>query len=217
MIDNNSVIILGESIIDPSAQICSGVIIGKPYRKFLDGTQEEIDRTIIDKNTYVGYYSVIGTGSRISTNVIIDDHCIIESRVIVGQKSLITYRSQLCNDVIIGEECIVGGFIGERTQVGSGCRIFGSIVHLHHNPLLGWDDDDATEGSSIIKDRAFIGFGAKVVGNVTIGCRAYICAGAIVTMDVPEAHIASGTNQIVHFSEWKGELKDSPFFINNGG
>jgi acetyltransferase-like isoleucine patch superfamily enzyme len=145
--------------------------------------------------------------------VIIDDHCVIESRVMIGKRSLVTYRTQICNDAQIGERCVIGGFIGERTRVGNVCRVFGQIVHLQHNPSLGWDDDQAMEKSAVIEDEAFIGFNAFVIGGLTVGRKAYVCAGAIVTTDVPDLHIASGINCIVPFSEWRGRLSKSPFFI----
>jgi acetyltransferase-like isoleucine patch superfamily enzyme len=208
-------IALGNCIIHSKTQICSGAVIGKPYRKFLDGTQEKSLITKISKDVYIGYYAIIGTGSRIAMGTIVDDHCIIESRVRVGQKSLITYRAQICNDVKIGDKCIIGGFIGERTIIGNNCRIFGNIVHLHHNPSLGWDDDEATEGAPVIKNHACIGFGAIVTGNITIGRKSYICAGAIVTRNVPDLHVVSGKNKIVHYSKWKGRLRKSPFFKDN--
>jgi len=212
MTDQKESLILGECIIHPSSKIHKGVIIGKVFRKFLDGTQEEYERTIIEEETYIGYYSVIGTGSKIAMGAIIDDHCIIESRVIVGKKSLITHRAQICNDVTIGEECVIGGFIGERTRIGNNCRIFGKIVHLQHNPKLGWDDDEAIEGAPNISDGVFIGFNAIVAGNVAIGRKAYICAGSIVTRDIPELHVVSGNNTITHFTKWKGRLRHSSFF-----
>ena len=99
--------------------------------------------------------------------------------------------------------------------MGNNCRIFGKVIHVHHNPLLGWDDDEATEESPIIKNNAFIGFGAIIAGKVTIGHKAYVCSNATITKDVPEYHIAWGTNRMIHFSKWpEGGLDTSPFFVD---
>jgi acetyltransferase-like isoleucine patch superfamily enzyme len=125
----------------------------------------------------------------------------------------VIYRAQICNDVRVGDECVIGGFVGERSVIGRKCRIFGKLVHLQHEPHKGWDDDDVAEPSPRVEDGAFIGFNAIVAGGITIGERAYVCAGAIVTKDVPDRHVASGKNRIAHFSRWKGPLKDSEFFI----
>ncbi len=205
---------IGKCIISPSAKIRHGAVIGKPFRKLLDGTQEKISQpTIIDGNTYIGYYALIGGGSKIGTGTIIDDHCVIESFVEIGNGSLLIYRAQICNESQIGDRCVIGGFIAERTIVGNNCRIFGKLIHLQRNPLLGWDDQDATEDSPIVQDNAFIGFDAVVVGGVTIGFNSYVCANATITRDVPDYYIASGTNKIEHFSKWPGErLRSSTFF-----
>jgi acetyltransferase-like isoleucine patch superfamily enzyme len=204
---------IGDIDIHPKAIICDGAIIGKPFRKLLDGSQEGLEKTIIGKDSYIGYYATVGAGSLIEPGTIIDDHCIVESRVKIGKCSLVSYRSQICNDVQIGDHCVIGGFIAERTIIGNKCRIFGNIIHLQHNPLLGWDDDEAIEESPIVKDNAFIGFNAVVAGKVTIGFKAFVCANATITNDVPDLHIASGINKVVHFSKWPGRLRFSPFFL----
>ena|ERR1700720_3775119 len=203
---------LGDCQIDPSARLRAGVVIGKPFRKLLDGSEEVPTITILAENVDVGYYSIVGTGCRIGPETIIDDHCIVESRVEIGRRNLLIYRSHLCNDVRIGNDCIIGGFVGERTVIGNSCRIFGQIVHLQTNPLIGWDNDSAEEEAPVVKDYAFIGFGAIVAGSVTIGRKSYVCAGARVTKNVPDYHIAAGSNEIRHFMDWKGRLSSSPFF-----
>ncbi|MBI4683913.1 MAG: hypothetical protein HY755_01815 [Nitrospirae bacterium] len=208
-------ITIGNCIIHSTAQICSGAVIGKPYRKFQDGTQEKMLKTKISKDVYIGYYTIIGTGSNISKGSIIDDNCIIESRVSIGEETLIIYKAQICNDVKIGKNCVIGGMIGERTAIGYGCRIFGKIVHCQLDPSLPWDNDESMEHSAIIKDNAFIGFNSIIIGDITIGRKAYVCAGTIVTKSVPDKHVAFGINQMVHYSKWKGSLRKSPFFEDN--
>lgn len=41
-------------------------------------------------------------------------------------------------------------------------------------------------GAPIIKDNVFIGAGAKVIGNITIGNNVKIGAGCIVVTDIPD-------------------------------
>lgn len=205
-------LVLGGSEIDQSSQIMKGAVIGKPFRKLLEGEWKHNEQTIIAENTYIGYYSVIGGGSKIRAGTIIDDHCIIESEVGIGEKTLVIYKAQICNEAQIGNNCIIGGFIGERTLVGNNCRIFGQLIHNQYNPLLGWDSDEATENSAVIEDGVFIGFNAMVIGEVKIKKRAYICAGAIVTKDVPALSIVTGVNKIQCNSQWSGRLSASNFF-----
>ena len=196
-----------------TAEICDGALIGKPFRRLLDGTQEPLaKKTVVGRQAYIGHNAIVGNGSTISDRAIVDDFCIIESRVVVGRKSLVIYRAQICNEALIGDECVIGGFVGERTQVGNRCRIFGQVVHLQHEPHKGWDDEEVSEPAATIRDDAFIGFGALVAGGISIGRNAYVCSRAIVTKDVPTKNIAYGVNQFVPFFKWKGRLRRSEFF-----
>ena len=205
---------IGTCHIDPSAQICSGAVIGKPFRPLLDGSAEDLQNmmTTIEKKVYVGHYSIVGSGTVIKEKVILDDFSIIECEVILGSGTLVIYRAQVCNEACIGEECVIGGFVAERVVVGKRSRVFGRIMHSQYDPGIAWDDPEAEEGSAIIGDDVFIGFNATVVGPIEIESGAYICAGAIVTKPVPPQYVAHGVNKMIHYSKWRGTLQGSPFF-----
>jgi len=206
---------IGRCEIDRTAQVCLGAVVGKPFRRLLDTeateTQAEFT-THIGANSYVGYYSVIGAGSSIADGVIIDDYCAIEGEVAVGHRSLVIYRAQICNEARVGSGCVIGGFVAERVLIGDRVRLFGKIVHSQRDPTRAWDALDSAEESAIVEADAFVGFDALVAGKVVIGSKAYVCAGAIVTRDVPPGHVAYGVNKIVPAAEWKGPLCRSPFF-----
>ena len=205
---------IGPCEIDRSADIKKGAVIGKPFRRLLDGNQEGTKRTILNKQVYIGFYAIVGAGTEIESQTIIDDFSVVESGVKIGERTLLIYRAQVCNDAHIGDDCVIGGLIGERTIIGNGCRIFGKVVHSQHNPLLPWDAEDSEEESATIEDFAFVGFGAVIGGNISIGYKAYVLAGAVVTKDVPPFNIASGVNKFVHFSKWPGKrLSQSKFFL----
>jgi acetyltransferase-like isoleucine patch superfamily enzyme len=206
-------ILIGPNKISSTVKIMNGAVIGKPFRRLLGGYREPKKTTVLKRNAYIGYYSIIGAGSEIGTGSIIDDFTVIESRVTVGNGCLFIYRAQVCNDVRIGDNCVIGGLIGERTAIGNGCRIFGKIVHSQRNPKLQWDDDGSEEPSPKICDFVFVAFGATVSGSITIKDNAYVLPGAVVTSDVPAFNIAYGINKFTHFSKWSGDLRKSPFFL----
>lgn len=210
--NKNDFIKIGDCRISNSATIHAGSVIGKRFRRFLTGEFEDELKTIIDDNVFVGYNCIVGNGSEVGRESILDDKSVLESRVKIGLKNLIIYSSQICNDVVIGNNCVIGGFIGERTKIGNDCRIFGSVVHSQQHPLNDWDDDDSMEDAPEIFDKVFIGFKAIISAPVKIGPKAYVCAGSIVTHDVPEGFIAYGINKQKHFSEWNGVLKNSNLF-----
>jgi acetyltransferase-like isoleucine patch superfamily enzyme len=208
---------LGDCEIYTTARVCQGAIIGKPFRPLLDerGQAEPGGRTVIGANSYVGYFAIVGAGSVLSEGVIIDDYCAIESDVTIGRKSLVIYRSQICNEAQVGSRCVIGGFIAERVVVGDEVRVFGKIIHTQRNPSVPWDAPESEEPSAVLEIGAFVGFNALVVGGVRIGRRAYVCAGAIVTQNVPAEHVAFGVNKVIPASEWTGGLGRSPFFCSS--
>jgi len=82
--------------------------------------------------------------------------------------------------------------IGEGTILGSGALILDNDFH-HPVKNFGWDCDPAHGARPVSIGRGvFIGARAIVLKGVTIGDRAIIGAGAVVTGDVPARHLAVG-------------------------
>lgn len=67
------------------------------------------------------------------------------------------------------------------TRIGEDCSIYGMTRFLASDG-----------GTPVIDDEVFLGDGVRVLGNVRVGRRSRIGAGAVVTRDVPEAVIAAG-------------------------
>ncbi len=189
-------------------------MIGKAFRPLIGVAPDDVDGpTIVGPQAYVGHYSVVGVGSQLSASVVLDDFTVVECEVVIGERTLVIYRAQICNNARIGRDCVIGGFIAERVVVGDRSRVFGKIVHSQYNPGLPWDAPEAEEPSAVLAEDVFVGFDAIVAGPITIEAGAYVCAGAIVTRDVPPGHVVSGVNRLAPYSEWRGRLRDSPFFL----
>lgn len=170
-------------------------------------------RVIIEANCIIGYRQheqsyvppCIGSGCRIGPFCIVQAGTILENEVIlepfvsigagshVEAGALLTYRADVHENARIGARCIVGGFICDRATIGAHSRVFGSLIH-RSNPPLPWDT--AEEPSPVLEENVFVGFGALVIGKVTVHRGAYIAAGAIVTRDVPAGAVVKNVNQI---------------------
>jgi UDP-3-O-[3-hydroxymyristoyl] glucosamine N-acyltransferase len=161
---------------------------------------------------YVGPYSIIGQGVILGNKVIIDSFSNIERGVIIGENTIIVHRATIGGYSRIGKDCVIGGLVGEGTIIGNGCRIFGTVVHKQDDPSQSWDHRAEPEPSVIIRDNSFVGFEAFVAGDIEIGPQSYICAEAVITKSVPPGYIAFGRNEMIHHSEWKGALGQSPVF-----
>lgn len=199
--------------IDPTAQIASTATIGSPFRPLLDGRRVQVDRgTVIAANVWVGQFAVIGEGATIGANSLVEDFVSIQAGTVVGERVVVAGRSWLGFGVTVGDDSVIRGHVGDAVRIGSRCRIAGDLIHRQLDPSLPWDDPASEEPAPIVEDGAFVGWRAIIIGGVNIGAGAYVCAGALVTKDVPAGHIARGRNQITRPSEWSGALGKSPFF-----
>lgn len=80
--------------------------------------------------------------------------------------------------------------VGERVMFGHNV-----MVLTGQHPFNGADyttDAVANANDIIIKDGCWIASGAIILGGVTIGERSLVCAGAVVTNDVPDDTMVAG-------------------------
>ncbi len=75
--------------------------------------------------------------------------------------------------------------LNHRVVIGCNCTIA-------HQVTLGSRARGDKRGCPVIGDRVYIGPGAKVFGNITIGNDAAIGANAVVTADVPAGGVVAG-------------------------
>jgi UDP-3-O-[3-hydroxymyristoyl] glucosamine N-acyltransferase len=202
-----------EATIDATAQIAPTAVIGSPFRPLLDGRRVRVDRnTTIAAGVWVGQFAVIGQGVTIGVGSLVEDYVSIQARSEIGERVVVAARAWIGMDVTVGDDSVIKGHIGDSARIGKHCRIAGDLIHRQLDASLGWDDQGSEEFAPIVEDGAFVGWRAVIVGGVNIGAGAYVCAGALVTRDVPARHIACGRNQIIDPSEWPGALGKSPFF-----
>ncbi len=151
--------------------------------------------TKIAKDTTVGANVVFGTGVEIASNVTILpfshlEECKIKAGASIGPFARIRPQSE------IGENAKIGNFVEiKKTTLGRGAK-------ASHLTYLG--DTEVGEGSNIgagtitcnydgflkyktkIGKRAFIGSNSSLVAPVNIADGAYVGAGSVITVDVPE-------------------------------
>lgn len=81
--------------------------------------------------------------------------------------------------------------LGNRVEVTAGVRF------ITHDGGVWVFRDEYPEvdvfGPIVVEDHAFLGVNAIIMPGVTIGKRALVAAGAVVTRDVPEATVVAGT------------------------
>lgn len=177
--------------VKPSVHINEYSIIGKKGYGY-----KKKHKTLIEHRCAIGSHVIIYHGVVIAEGTQVEDFCRIGERTRIGKNCRIIYGSKIYGHVNIGDKCVIGGFICEDVKIGKYCRIFGQLIHKHPlgdlSDLKKWDAGGVP--SPIIESNVFIGFGAKIIGGVTIGSGSYILPNAIVTRDVPSNFQVRGVN-----------------------
>ena len=127
----------------------------------------------------------------------------IASTVTFGEGCQVWQYATVCEDTVIGNHVVIGSgvWIGKHVEIGSYTRIqhgafvpnntkIGAHVFLGPNSTLT-DDKYPRAGNAfyvpeppILKDYCSIGAGAVILPGVTVGEKAMVGAGAVVSQDV---------------------------------
>lgn len=75
---------------------------------------------------------------------------------------------------------ISGVYLSVGAKIGEGCVIFQQVT-IGSNTLAG----SRRQGSPVLEDHVFVGAGARIIGQVTIGAGSRIAAGCALSEDVP--------------------------------
>lgn len=100
---------------------------------------------------------------------------------------------------------------GGPIVVAGGSKI-GEFVVIHPNVLLG---GNRKGGGPKIGNNVFIGNGAKLIGNITIGDYVFISPNATITKDISsDSVVGAGVNNILRREGGKFEVQRYQDFIN---
>jgi len=136
-----------------------------------------------------------GIGIIQGKNVQIGADCAIWNYVVIGDNTK------------IGDGCIIGSFVdlGKEVTIGKGCNIqahvtisngcvLGDNVFIAPNTSLLNDKYPKSPYMTppVIKDGAAIGGGVTILPNVTIGEKAVVGGGSVVTKNVPPKTVVAG-------------------------
>ena len=119
--------------------------------------------------------------------------CVVLPNAIIGNNCNINAQVLIENDVIIGDNVTVKSGV----QIWDGTRIENNVFigpnATFTNDLLPRSKEYPESFSGItLKNGASIGANATILPGVTIGERAMVGAGAVVTKDVPDYAIVVG-------------------------
>jgi acetyltransferase-like isoleucine patch superfamily enzyme len=184
-------------------------VIGKPTRP-PNSEPRSRSSTVLGNHTYIGSHVLVEQGVHVGESTIIEAYAVLENSVTLGRNCFVVHGARICGLSNVGDDCVVGGFVAERSAIGNRCRVLGQLIHRQGDPTIPWDAH--TEPAPILEDNVFVAMGAAVIGDIRISHHVYIVAGAVVTRSVPSYSIVHGVNQLCRISDWRGPLRDSPFW-----
>ena len=152
----------------------------------------------------IGAFCLIEGGVYLADRVEVDHYCRISYGSQIGTGTRVLYRAQIFDKVSVGENCIIAGELVDRTIVEDWVRFQGETAHSHTDTTGSWDDTE--EPSPTIKRGSVVGVGAILIGEITIGPRAYVAAGERVTCDVPEGMVLRD-GKLRPITYFRGQIK----------
>jgi serine acetyltransferase len=188
-------VVLGEGCI-----LEVGVIIGCPPSRLLVAHEHDAPASVLEPaKTSIGARARIRSGTAVYCGAEIgsDFDCghnvIVREDTRIGDAVYVLPNTQIHAGARIGDSATVCGFVCSRSVIEGGAKVFGSLVHRYESKLRG-----EREASPRVCAEAFVGFGAVIVGGITIGRGVHIEPNAVVVRDVPDgARVVSVRGEVV--------------------
>lgn len=130
----------------------------------------------IGTNTSIGHFSYVGSKATIGENCVIHDHVAIGSEALIGNHVIIESGAILCGSIVLED----GVHVGVNATLDN-------LGHVESAPFR-----DARPSRTVVRNGACIGSAATLLRGVTVGMKAVVMAGAVVTHNVPPNAIVSG-------------------------
>jgi len=135
----------------------------------------DVKSTTIGANTRIWQFVVIFADAKIGSDCNICAHVLIENDVVIGDRVTVKSGVQLWNGLRIESDVFIGPNV---TFTNDGFPR--SKLHPGSVPF------------TTVKAGASIGGGAAILPGITIGLRAMVGAGAVVTRSVPDGAVVVG-------------------------
>ena len=176
-----------EVTIGPDADIDDSVLLG--YRSSRPTTVPLVigARARIRSGTVVYAGTVVGDGLQTGHNVVIREDSYLGHDVSVWSNTVIDYGCVIGNRVKIHSNCYVAQFTELEDDV-----FLAPGVAIANDLYPGNQDSAEAMAGPLIRAGAQIGVNVTILPYVTIGERAIIGAGSVVTRDVPPEVVAHG-------------------------
>jgi acetyltransferase-like isoleucine patch superfamily enzyme/dTDP-4-dehydrorhamnose 3,5-epimerase-like enzyme len=146
-----------------------------PAGRFFQHPAAIVETEAIGEGTRVWAFAHILPGARVGAGCNICDHTFLENEVVVGDRVTIKCGVQVWDGVTLEDDVFVG-----------------PNATFTNDPFPRSGQRQAAVSRTLVRRGASIGANATILPGVTIGERALVGAGSVVTRDVPGDAIVSG-------------------------
>jgi acetyltransferase-like isoleucine patch superfamily enzyme len=141
------------------------------------------------QNSKRGVGIVQGANVQIGANCAIWNYVVIGDNTKIGDNSIIGSFVDLGKEVTLGKNCNIQAHV----TISNGCVLGDNVFIAPNSSLLNDKYPKSTFMTPpIIKDGAAIGGGVTILPNVTVGEKAVVGGGSVVTKDVPPRTVVAG-------------------------
>lgn len=135
----------------------------------------DVQTSNIGDNTLVWQYAVILAGAHIGSNCNVNCHTFIENDVIIGNNVTVKSGIYLWDGITIGNDVFLGPNV--------------TFTNDKYPRSKQYPEEFQR---TTIEDGASVGAGAIILGGITVGRKAMIGAGSVVTKNVPAGELWVG-------------------------
>lgn len=144
------------------------------------------DNSLLRSGTVIYYGVRAGNSLQTGHNAVIREGNILGDNVVIGVNSYLGPGNKIGNNVVVHTSCFLEDAVVEDNV------IFGPHVTLLNDPHPRCPRYKECVGGVKIKKGARIGANVTILPGVTIGERALVGAGSVVTKDVPPGAVVVG-------------------------
>jgi len=200
----DGVTLLDPARLDVRGRLRCGQDVTLDINTVLVGEVEIGDRVTVGPNCLIRN-ARIGDGTHIEANSVIDG-------AVVGENCQVGPFARLRPGTELAAQAKVGNFVEtKQSYVGEGSKVnhltyigdsrIGKGVNVGAGTIT-CNYDGVNKFQTVIKDGAFIGSNSSLVAPVTVGEKATVGAGSVVTKDVPEQGLAVARGQQRNIENW---------------
>lgn len=190
--------------LDATWKIGKNAVIGEKSLKSVKNKTIRIGKNATFLSNSIVYEGVsIGDGLIIGHNAVIREDSTIGKNFKMWNNSVVDYNCKIGNNVKVHCNC----YIAQKTRIEDGVFIGpGTIIANDKYPGSALSNT-GNFAQATIKKGARIGVNATILPGVTIGERALVGGGSVVTRDIPKETVAYGNPAKVVCSIY--DIKDS--------